>query len=422
MLKNFSTLSKNSDQQGAAIIMALFFFTLASFVVFQLSQETLTESTLAGQELKKIQSFYSAQAGLEMALLRIKAFQEAKVSASKLGQGIAGQIEGKLDIIWQFPLPWPLPLTDDSLSTIARQEGEEVTNESLISKLNFIHTIKDSGTQLDLNSLGSPIETISEASMESLMRSFSSFIRNDEEFRDLHSEQSVKEVLNNIADWVDPDEESRNGGSESQFYTDEDQVNYPRNQSFMSFSELLLVAEMDDAIYDKLRSLGTVFGTFGVNVNTAGKDTLMSIDEQFTDYTTDEFIKRRTENKAQTGQDLDRGQFDDILYQLGFRNIEDIHSSGLPILFSPLTAFYIESSGVHGEIETIINAHVIDALSLKDIFVTQLDKSASKGVGEEEQDQDSDQEPQQQKDKADEGPTPQAPQGKPFIIHMEIQS
>jgi len=409
-------------EKGAAIIMAMFFFTIATFVIFQLSQETLTESTLSGQEVKRLKSYYAAQAGLEMALLRIKSYQEAKANLSRLGEGIGEQFEGQLDLIWQFPLPWPLPMTDDSLSTIAKQEGEEVTGESLIAKLSFFHEIKDSGTQLDLNSLGSPIKTISESTMESLMRSFQTILLNDDEFRDVHSDQTIREVLNHMADWVDQDQESRNGGSEEQFYPEESQRGYPRNQSFMTMSELLLVEGMDDLIYDKLRSLGTVHGTFGINVNTAEKETLMSIDPQFTEYNTTEFIKRRNELKTQTGQDMNRDQFDNILYQLGFRNIEDIHSSGIPILFSPLTAFHIESSGVQGEIETIIHAHVIDAMALKDVFVTQLDKSAapdSEETSEEETPtgEGGASQPPPQKEKAR-----PAPQGRPFVIHMEISS
>ena len=121
------------NERGAAIIMALFFFTIATFVIFQLSQETLTESTLSGQEIKKIKSYYAAQAGMEMALLRVKSYQEAKANIGKLGKGIGEQFEGQLDLIWNFPLPWPLPMTGDDLSTITKQEGTAITKKSLIS-------------------------------------------------------------------------------------------------------------------------------------------------------------------------------------------------------------------------------------------------------------------------------------------------
>ncbi len=407
----------NKNQNGSAIIMAMFFFTVASFVVFQLSQETLTESTLANQEIKKLKSYYSAQAGVEMALLRIKSYQEAKVNLSQLGEAAANQFSSKLDLIWQFPLPWPLPFTDDSLSTITKQDGEEVTEESLIKNLTFYHEIRDSGSKLDLNSLGSSVESISEVTMESLMRSFKNLLLTDENFNDTHSEQSIQEVLNNVADWVDPDSESRNRGAENQFYDSETQRGYPRNQSFLALSELLLVAKMDDLIYEKLRTLGTVYGTFGVNVNTADRDTLFSIDEQFTEYTVEEFIKLREEYKERSGQDLNKDQFDSILDQIGFRNIEEVHATGIPILFSPLSSFTIESSGISGEIETIIKADVLDAIALKEIFVTQLDKSAKPETDEDETPQNPE---DAQKQNTQQKKTKIAPKGRPFVVHIEI--
>ena len=417
---------KTKKEKGAAILMALFFFTIATFVIFQLSQETLTESTLSGQEIKKLKSYYAAQAGLEMALLRIKSYQEAKASLSQLGEGIGEQFKGHLNLIWQFPLPWPLPMTDDSLTTITKQEGESVTKKSLLLNLNFFHEIKDSGTKIDLNSLGSPIETISKATMDNLMRSFEAIILNEKDFEDVHSEQTVQEILNHVADWIDPDQDSRNGGNEAQFYPYEEQRGYPRNQSLMAMSELLLVAGMDDLMYNKLKLLGTVYGAFGINVNTAKNEALMSIDPQFTAYNTSEFIKRRDELKIQTGKDMDRSQFDSILYQLGFKNIEEIHSSGIPILFSPLAAFYIESSGVQGEIETILKAHVVDALSLKNIFVTQLDKSAAPDADESPDDKNSTKNKSTSNQNTPTRTTPNnktqqpPPQGRPFVVRMEI--
>jgi|GEM_PF-2162291 len=414
----FLTTQNKKKQKGSAIIMAMFFFTVASFVVFQLSQETLTESTLANQEIKKLKSYYSAQAGVEMALLRIKSYQEAKINLNQLGEAAANQFGSKLDLIWQFPLPWPLPFTDDSLSTITKQDGEEVTQESLIKNLTFYHEIRDSGSRLDLNSLGSPVESISKVTMESLMRSFKNLLLTDENFQDAHSEQSIQEVLNNVADWVDPDRESRNGGNENQFYDSETQRGYPRNQSFLALSELLLVAKMDDLIYEKLRTLGTVYGTFGVNVNTADRDALFGIDEQFTEYTVEEFIKLREEQKERSGQDLNKDQFDSILDQIGFRNIEEVHASGIPILFSPLSSFSIESSGISGEIETIVKVDVLDAIALKEIFVTQLDKSAKP---ETDDDEDTPTDPNEAKKQKAQSKTKKiAPKGRPFVVHIEI--
>lgn len=427
-----SSFTNHKKQRGAAIMMALFFFTIASFVVMQLSQETLTESTLSGQDIKKVKSYYSAKAAQELALLRIKAYHEAKASLDKLGENVPPEATQQLALIWQFPLPWPLPFPED-FSTIAKEESEKTTQESLIKNLKFFHEITDTSNKLDLNSLGSPIETISKATVENLLRSFDSILREDEEFSRVHSLDTVREAINNIADWIDEDSESRNGGGESRPYPYEDQRGYPRNQSLMTMSELLLIDKVDELIYEKLQNLGTLYSSFGINVNTANKVTLMGLDEQFTDYTTEEFIRRRSEIKNQTGQDLNKSLFDSILTDLGFRGIDEIHSKGVPIVFSPVSSFYVEASGVVGEVETLIKSYVINPQALKEIFISQLDKSnSSQDPDQTEQpppatDDDTTQDPVDPVTGTPPATAPtetatasQVPAGRPFVIHTEI--
>lgn len=411
-------LNSRKNQRGAALMMALFFFTIVSFVVTQLSNETLTESTLAGRHLKKLKARYAAQAGFEMALLRIKAYQTAKAATSSLPKEQQTAIDQKLSMIWQFPMPWPLPIPDDA-GMIAKDDGEEVLEESLISKLSFDHIINDAGQKLDLNSLGSPIKTISDRTLASLEKSFEQALEQDRELSSEHSLDSVKIVLNNVADWIDPDDESRNGGgSEKNNYTYEDQRGYPRNGSFMSMSELMLVDDMDDLIFNHLKKLVTAHGTFGINVNTAEKDVLMALDAQFDEETTAKFIERRSEIQA-AGASLVRSSFDDLLDELGFSEIQEMHTKGIPILYSPNSSFEVVSTGRVGNIESVITAYVVDASALKEIFTEQIIES----------DKDPSTPPP-----AGGGQTPPAggaaspaappkkmppPKGKPFVVHLE---
>ncbi len=397
------------NETGAALMMALFFFTIAGFIVTQLSTETLTESTLASRELKKLKSKYSAKAGLEMALLRIKAFQHAKASISKAVGNQNINFSQQLAMIWQFPLPWPIEIPENA-GLISKDETKTILKKSLISNITFFHQIQDAGEKIDLNSLGSPVKTISNKTLETLLRTFNQLLDTDHALSKKHSIDSIKEVLNNVADWVDKDEESRNGGSESSFYTFEEQKGYPRNSSFMTLSELMLVDKMDDLIFKHLKNLITIHGTFGINVNTAEKNVLMSIDPQFTEEATKDFLMRRDEIQAEGGS-LDENSFDNLLSELNFSNIEEIHSNGIPILYSPLSTFLVTSSGITGNITTTITAYVLDANALKEIFIEQLDKSASshsKNSSQEDSNTSS--------EKKDSPP----PKGRPLIVHMSI--
>jgi len=417
-MSKFRLAKKN--ERGAALMMALFFFTIVSFVVTQLSNETLTESTLASRHMKKLKAKYAAQAGFEMALLRIKAFQTAKSATSALPEEQRTAIDQKLAMIWQFPMPWPLPLPDDA-GIIARDDSEGVLEESLISNLDFDHSIQDSGQRIDLNSFGSPIKSISERTLASIKKSFEQELERDRELSKEHSLDSIKIVLNNIADWVDPDDESRNGGgSEKNNYSFEDQRGYPRNTSFMSMSELMLVDQMDDLIFNKLKKLVTVNGTFGVNVNTADQNVLMAIDPQFDEETTKEFMARRSEIQA-AGTELVKSSFDALLDELGFSNIPDIHTQGVPILFSPISSFEITATGRVGNVETVITGHVVDATALKDIYTEQIIESDSKKANPPQ----GGSTPPPTNPPAAGAPATQPqkkppPKGKPFVVSLEI--
>lgn len=414
-----TTLRNNKDERGAALMMALFFFTIASFIVTQLSSETLTESMLASREMKKLKSKYSAKAGLEMALLRVKAFQQAKSAVSQISGAQGANFDQQLAMIWEFPLPWPIEIPGDA-GIIVKDENEEVLEESLISNITFFHEIQDAGTKIDLNSLGSPVESISEKTLESLLRSFEQLLQTDSELSSEHNMDTIKEVLNNVADWIDKDTESRNGGGdESSLYRFEEQIGYPRNSSLITLSELMLVDKMDDIIFKYLSDLITIHGTFGINVNTAERDVLMSIDEQFTEENTAEFLERRATIKAE-GLSLDQQRFDSLLSELGFSGIEEIHSQGVPLIYSPLSTFKITSTGTTGNLNTTITAYVIDANTLKEIFIEQLDLSASSSTDK-------------TADPAAATPTTTAtpaattatkveppPKGRPYVVHMRV--
>lgn len=75
-----------------------------------------------------------------------------------------------------------------------------------------------------------------------------------------------------LIDWVDPDEESMNGGSEDDYYQTQDPPYRARNRPLLSVDELLLIEGFDRQLVDALRPYVTVFpyvGGEGVNLNTA---------------------------------------------------------------------------------------------------------------------------------------------------------
>ncbi len=404
---------KRKKEHGVALLMALSIFTIVTFVVMQLSRETLTESVLASQGMRKLKSYYSAKAGFEFSLVRIQAFRQAKAQLSQIGDA-AGNFDQQLRLIWQFPFAWPPELPGEA-SAVAKSEVDKILKESYIKDLTFFPEISDPSEKIDLNSLGSPIESIAERTTLNLVESFTKMLETDEELSSEHSIDSITEVLNNVGDWVDPDDESRNGGGEANLYTGENQVGYPRNSSFMDMTELLLVHNMDQLIYKRLKKLTTIQGTFGVNVNTATVDTLIGLDPQFDADTARDFIERRTEIQNSGGQ-LDRAQFDSLIEELGF-DAQTFNEEGIPIVFEPQSSFFIESIGESGNVKTTITAYVIDTEALKEIFISQLDES-DKDDGDGDSDGTGGTDPDES---SGSGKKVDPPKGRPFVTSLKVK-
>lgn len=79
------------------------------------------------------------------------------------------------------------------------------------------------------------------------------------------------ELTDAIADWIDPDDEIREQGTESRFYTRLEHPEYPLNRPFRSLEELLFVRDFEliEALQPEWRDYFTLFGDGKIDVNEA---------------------------------------------------------------------------------------------------------------------------------------------------------
>jgi general secretion pathway protein K len=87
-----------------------------------------------------------------------------------------------------------------------------------------------------------------------------------------------------IADWIDPDNEPREGGSEGN----------SKNSFFWSIDELRLIEEIDDEIYKKITPYITIYGNSRINVNTAPLPVLISMSDDMTEELAQRIIDYRS--------------------------------------------------------------------------------------------------------------------------------
>jgi len=178
-----------------------------------------------------------------------------------------------------------------------------------------------------------------------------------------HRNLKPQEIVNNIADWIDEDNVSRNGGSESDYYQDTAPPIKPPNRSMKTLDELHMVAGVTDEIYNVLAPRLTLWGDKGINVNYASKDVIRSIDQQITDKIGDAIIERRTDESK--GPFTDEKDFATFIQSEGVNLTTFNKNPVVAILTSGGTNFRIKSTGIFGKAQREIIAIVYDFDTVK---------------------------------------------------------
>lgn len=375
-LKQRYLYKRKEKQKGVAIMMAVFFVALMSFMIFEISKETLYVSIVTSQEIHELKAYYAAKSGLDISLLRIKAYQQVKDQIEQMGE-MAAPFAQKADIIWQFPFVWP-PVLPEEAGLVAQNQMDEILKETFMQKVQYAPMIEDMGSKINLSNLDSPSKALADSTREQLLEVFRKIIRDDESFSDKYVINEIEVVIDHIKDWMDADTEATQGGDESSFYTSRGERNLPPNQYFKTKEELMLVEGMTHDIYEILDQTTTIFGNPGININQASPEVLMSLDPNMNEDVIEELIKRREdlENHGPFSEDLFRAFINEML-----GSWEAFNPSRIPIFYSAVANFKIESTGSSGRINKTIEAYVFDQNSLLDTMIEGLkEQDENQGV------------------------------------------
>ena len=190
----YNPLSGKVQKKGIALILAVTSLLFMVYIAKEVSRDSLTEYVVNSHELSRLKAYYAARNGMDIALLRIKLFQQA--SRLPLPPAFAAQI----DQIWKFPFAWPLPAPPD-LNSVARDSMTKMMKESLMDA-SYTHTIEDEGSKIDVNDLISPSKTLQDLTRKQLLTLFSQKIESDEVFRQNYQNFSFEDLINRIIDWM----------------------------------------------------------------------------------------------------------------------------------------------------------------------------------------------------------------------------
>jgi len=361
-----------SSKKGVALLMAMTSLLLMVWVASEVSTDSTIEYVVNSQEINRIKAFYSARSSLDLALLRIKVYQQA--SRMPLPPGFSKQ----LNMVWSFPFAWPLPIAAET--SLAAKDDIEGAAKTSIFDGQYTHTITDEGSKIDINDLGSPSKTLREITKKQVLTIFEGKLQNDDNFREVYSNYNFTELVNRIADWMSEKNSSENGGDKRQPFQSLGE-NYPPNRGFRTLDEMRLVPGMTEEFFNLMSPSITIYGSKAINPNTANQDILKSLDPGMTEEAVRDAIERRDDEdkggqfKGSTNDEC-RTDFKNFIEGRGARLAPEFDK--IPFQCDSVVNFKIESIGMtgsgKGSVRKKITAIVMNTQKAAATIKTYLDK------------------------------------------------
>ncbi|AZZ38346.1 general secretion pathway protein GspK [Bdellovibrio sp. qaytius] len=353
-------------------MLAMTTLILMIWVASEVSTDSTIEYVVNSQEINRIKAFYSARSSLDLALLRIKVYQQA--SRMPLPPGFAQQI----NMIWSFPFAWPLPIAAET--SLAAKDDIEGAAKASIFDGQYTHTITDEGSKLDINDLASPSKTLREITKKQVLTIFEGKLQNDDKFREVYANYNFTELVNRIADWMSDKNSSENGGDKRQAFRELGE-NFPPNRGFRTLDEMRLVPGMTEEFFNLMSPSITIYGSKAINPNTAAKDVLKSLDPNMTDDAARDAVERR-DDEDKGGQykgassDECRTDYKNFIEGRGVRLNPDFDK--IPFQCDTVVNFKIEAIGMTGSgkgaVQKKITAYVMNVQKAAATIKSYLDK------------------------------------------------
>ncbi|MGE4132443.1 MAG: general secretion pathway protein GspK [Bdellovibrionales bacterium] len=359
-----------------ALMISLVAMMILTFIAMEVSRDTSVDYLVASQQVNRIKAYYAAKAGVEISLLRIMLYKQA---VAAFGDALGGNT-GMLDPIWAFPFMWP-PTMLDAMTEVDKSTIKDAVDESFMSG-QYLATIQPEGGRIDINDLGSDVKALKKSMIQQIVKIFQAEVEHNEDFADKYKGFNFEEVANNIADYIDEDSQSLNGGDESAPYRDvrEEGLTMPPNRPLRTVDELHQVGGMTDEFYNVLAPRLTVHGSKGINVNYADKGTLMTLDVTMTDEAVDKAIARRSNPKI-GGPFKGDQDFFGFLQPFGV-DVKAIQDSKVPLLYDQEFNFRIVSTGISSNVQRTITVVTYDFPNLADRLAEMLNKQDEQDKGQ----------------------------------------
>ena len=235
------------NNKGIALVITLLVLTLLIVVILEFSQGMRVEARAAANFRDDIKAYYLARSGVTFAIAMLEDDDKTDQNYDSLNE------------LWAQKIP-PIPLGDGFVSV-------EITDED---------------SRINVNKMSTGFGTVNGETMRLFMVRF------------LKQFELEEDIADSIADWTDTDDSERIPvGAESNYYQSLEDPYEAKNKPFDSIQELRLIKGLENETYNKLQKFLAVNSDGWINMNTAGKEVIMSLSENLSGEIADEIIAFR---------------------------------------------------------------------------------------------------------------------------------
>jgi type II secretory pathway component PulK len=354
-------VGRRRNKKGMALLLVLTSIVVITVMIVELSYNARIASAITANYKDEVAATYLARSSVNVALLRLAIVAKMKTFDAG-GFKIPPDV---LSMILSMPFIFPPP---EELLAMAGIGGEldlglkEIINKikvetNIASVGRFENTITGMDSKININMVPASDESVN-TFKEQMKNLYAAKIVSDESFGHRYSMEEFEALLNNIIDWIDPDNESRNGGDERAYYEKKDPSYAPRNSAMPTLSELHMIEGMNDELFDIMSPMMTVFSSGSVNVNKIDVNMWKTIESKLTE----EEIKAIMDKIAVEGPFVDEKELKTWIGQNTKVPSTEFNPLKISLAFDDEN-FKIEATGYSGRVSKKIICYVSSSYS-----------------------------------------------------------
>ena len=308
--KNHFFIQILKKQNGIATILILSAISLLTFVIYDFTFNVKLNSIKLNNNQDRQQARLNAEAGLNLALAKLKIYKEA-INLVEKDEKIKELVSpNKIEALITSPFVYPIPLPKDS-NLIQKNAVKEFEEKSLmvgsltveISTISGFLNVNNlrikKASDATSNNSNEPIDEetkkinayIEDELVKNLKDTIEQKRENDEFFEAMYSELDATILINELKFYVN-DHGAIDGQSEIEQLYDTSNVT-PKHAPLTSKSELYLLEGWDDTIVDLIKSKLSVHEVSIIPLNKITDDQLKLLFPQITKEQIDDFFKYR---------------------------------------------------------------------------------------------------------------------------------